>query len=72
MVGFKCKKGYKVEALRSGAGWYIGTLDPEDGCPMCRISRQYFKTEELAVKAIKEGFEIRNAMENEMCCGGMF
>ena len=43
----KCKKGYEVVACRSGAGYYLGTVD-EYGCPNCRISSAYAKTKEDA------------------------
>lgn len=39
----KCRKGYEVQALKSAAGWYIGTVD-EEGYPNCRITTEYAET----------------------------
>lgn len=60
----KCKKGYEVKPMKSPAGWYMGTVD-ENGCPNCRISRQYAKTEELAEKLPLD--RQTNCMENDFC-----
>lgn len=43
----KCIKGFEVQALKSAAGYYIGTVD-SDGFPNCRITSNYAKTEEEA------------------------
>lgn len=43
----KCIKGYEIKPCRSALGWYMGTTD-DDGCPNCRISTGYAKTEEEA------------------------
>lgn len=40
----KCRRGYVIQPLKSAAGYYIGTLD-EDGCPNCRLSTGYAKTD---------------------------
>lgn len=63
----KCRKGYDVKPLRSGAGYYVGTLD-EDGCPNCRITTQYAKTEEEAVRLPFD--RQTSCIENEWCNGG--
>ena len=62
----KCVRGFKVEALKSAAGWYIGTVD-ENGFPNCRISISYYGSKEEAEKMIKEGFAIKDYGENEFC-----
>lgn len=63
-----CKKGYEIQVLMSGAGYYIGTMDNTYG-PNCRISG-YFPTREAAEKASKTRFEKRQCMENDYCSGG--
>ena len=66
----KCIKGYEVEPLRSGAGYYMGTFDPEDG-PNCRLTTSYAKTPEEA-KGLPLDRQI--AYENVFCngCGNCF
>lgn len=64
-VGKKCKKGYELQAIRSGAGYYLGTVD-EDGCPNCRVSSGYAKTKELAEKTL---IPDRMCAENMFCNG---
>ena len=64
----KCIKGYEVQALKSAAGWYLGTLD-EDGLPNCRISCGYAETSELAEKNLVADRQI-GCIENEWCNGG--
>lgn len=44
----------KLDVLRSGAGWYIGTSSPEDG-PVTRESIEYFPSRESAQKALDSG-----------------
>ena len=61
----KCVRGHEVKALKSGAGWYIGTL--EDGCPYCRISISYYETEDEANRMMETGFAIKDYGENEFC-----
>lgn len=63
----KCKKGYEVKPMRSNAGYYIGTAD-EDGCPNCRVSQQYAKTADEALK-LPLNRQV-TCMENEFCNGG--
>lgn len=63
----KCKKGYEVKPLKSAAGWYVGTLDPE-GFPNCRISTEYAKSEEFAKILILD--RQIGCIENEFCNGG--
>jgi hypothetical protein len=46
-VGMKCIKGYKLQVLKSPAGYYLGTVD-KDGFPNCRVSIEYCKTREQA------------------------
>lgn len=62
----KCRRGYEVKALKSGAGWYLGTLD-EEGFPNCRISQNYAKTEK---EALSLGMDRQCASENRFCNGG--
>ena len=66
-----CTKGYEVQVLSCGAGYYIGTFDPEEG-PNCRISNGYFKSREEGVHALaSKSFANRcNAAENSFCHGG--
>ena len=65
LVGIKCRRGYEIQILRSGAGYYLGTVD-EDGCPNCRISNCYAKTYELAEKNLMGD---RVCEENLFCNG---
>ena len=62
----KCKCGYEVQALKSAAGYYLGTLD-EEGFPNCRISNGYAETAEDAEKL---PMDRQTCMENEFCNGG--
>lgn len=63
----KCRRGYEIKPLKSGAGWYLGTLD-EDGFPNCRISVDYAKSEEEALKLS----QFRDyAMEVQFCNKGL-
>ncbi|MBO7713749.1 MAG: hypothetical protein J6S85_09285 [Methanobrevibacter sp.] len=59
----KCVKGYEIRALKSAAGWYMGTTDDE-GFPNCRISSQYAKTKEEAEKLL---LDRQDASENQFC-----
>ena len=63
----KCKKGYDVKPLKSAAGYYIGTLDPE-GFPNCRISSGYAESEEEAVMLPLD--RQIGCIENEFCNEG--
>lgn len=63
---YKCKRGYTIKALKSAAGWYVGTLD-ESGFPQCRLSSCYAKTKEEAEKLpLDRGY----ACEIKFCNGG--
>lgn len=64
----KCKQGYEIEVCESTAGYYMGTVDPDDGFPNCRITG-YYKTPEEAAAALKRG-EIRRCIENDFCNNG--
>lgn len=44
-IGKTCRRGHEIQVLKSGAGYYIGTVD-EEGFPYCRISAGYSKTAE--------------------------
>lgn len=66
MEGLICRKGYEIKALKSGAGYYLGTVD-EDGLPYCRISIEYAKTEEEAKKLLCDR---TYAMEVQFCNEG--
>lgn len=67
----KCVKGLEIQVLRSGAGFYIGTVDTEEGYeqPNCRLSEAYFKTREAGEQALEKGFVVRMCMENQFCNG---
>lgn len=67
VCGMKCKKGYEIQACKSAAGWYLGTLD-EYGCPNCRISMQYAKTREEAETLVPD--RQTGCIENDYCNGG--
>lgn len=60
----KCRKGKEIQILRSGAGYYLGTVT-EDGCPNCRVSIGYAPTYEKA----KELLPDRVCEENMFCNG---
>ena len=62
-VGLYCSKGHQIQIMRSAAGYYIGTSDPEDQCPYCRISG-YGSTPDDARMNIE-----RECMENQFCNG---
>lgn len=59
-----CKKGFKVTVLKSGAGYFLGTVC-ENNEPNCRISSKYAKTasEALALEADRQ----YGCIENEHC-----
>ena len=61
----KCVRGHEIKALKSAAGWYIGTV--EDGFPYCRISISYFEAKEEAEDMMRDGFAIKDYGENEWC-----
>lgn len=63
----KCRKGYEVKPMQSGAGWYLGTVD-EEGFPNCRVSRNYAETEfKASLLPMDRQF---GCVENEFCNGG--
>ena len=62
-----CVSGLEVKALRSGAGWYLGTL-ALDGSPNCRISTGYTKTKKEAEQYLQ--CDRQFAMENAHCNQG--
>lgn len=64
----KCIKGFEVQALKSAAGYYIGTVD-SDGFPNCRITSDYAKTEEEA-KYLLPLDRQTGCIENEFCNKG--
>lgn len=43
-----------IQVLKSGAGFYIGTIDP-DGFPLSRESSEYYQTFADAEKALVAG-----------------
>jgi hypothetical protein len=66
----KCIKGYEIEVLSSGAGYYIGVFDDEVG-PVCRISRDYYKNRKIAEEVFKaRSWTSRDCLENNLCNGG--
>lgn len=44
-----------LKVLRSAAGYYLGTQDPEDGSPYSRESVEYWPTEAAAAEALSTG-----------------
>lgn len=65
----KCRLGHEVKAVRSAAGFYIGTQ--HDGEPMCKLSEEYWKTEAEALEHLKNAtYRTRQAVEIVWCCGG--
>ena len=63
----KCIKGFEVQALKSAAGYYMGTVD-SDGFPNCRISRDYAATKEAAQLLPLD--RQTGCIENEFCNSG--
>lgn len=66
-----CVKGLEIKVLNSSAGFYIGTFDDEEG-PMCRLSRDYWKTKIEAQTALNYGSYVARdyAPEIQYCNGG--
>lgn len=66
----KCIKGYEVEPQRSGAGYYMGTVN-EEQMPNCRLTTQYAKKREDAKNL---PLDRQHATENAFCngCGKCF
>ena len=64
----KCSKGFEIQVLQSGAGFYLGTID--DWEPNCRCSVEYYATREAAETALHTGWTIRQCVENQFCSGG--
>lgn len=63
----KCVNGLEIRVLKSGAGYYIGTVDG-DGCPNCRISTGYYADKDAAQKDLDDlTFEFRFSSENRWC-----
>lgn len=60
----RCIKGHKIEILKSGAGYYVGTR--EDGFPYCRLSDYRQEPGELDDYNYSRIFY---AMENQYCNG---
>lgn len=61
-----------LKVMRSAAGWYIGRdyydpdepwTSPDRPCPYSRESG-YFASEEEAKTALRDGFSVRNCVEN--------
>ena len=51
---------FKIQVLKSAAGFYLGTLTPE-GFPNSRDSVEYWKTEKAAEKALlTDSWTVRN------------
>ena len=34
----KCQQGYEIQVCESTAGYFMGTVDPDDGFPNCRVT----------------------------------
>jgi len=62
----KCVNGKEIQPLKSGAGWYMGTL--EDGMPYCRITQHYYATAEEAEANFRNDY--RYCEENNFCSRG--
>lgn len=45
---------WKLQVCKSGAGWYIGVIDPQQG-PLSRESQDYFGSEQEARKLLATG-----------------
>ena len=67
-VSTTCRRGHIIKVLKSAAGYYIGT--EEDSEPYCRLSEEYYTTEEKAQEALVTGFNPRICMENGFCSEG--
>lgn len=67
-----CTEGNKVEVLQSTKGYYIGTRDIYyDEGPYCRISEEYYSSQELAEEALSsKSYTERACVENSLCNGG--
>lgn len=66
----KCIRNHTIQALRFAAGWYVGTID-EDGFPYCRISAEYYRSQQECQTAIdNDSYMQRTCMENQFCNGG--
>ena len=64
-----CHKGFEIQVLRSGAGYYIGTVDSEDGSPYCRLSVNYYPTAAAAQKDLDSlSFEDRGYADEIRFC----
>lgn len=44
-----------ITVCSSGAGYYVGQIDPEDGAPLCRLSCEYWGTYQEAEDALNTG-----------------
>lgn len=64
-VGKKCRRGFTIEVLRSNAGYYVGTVDPDEG-PRCRLSACYGTTCDDKRMDCE-----RFCDENDYCNGGL-
>ncbi len=75
----KCRRGYELEVLQSGAGWYVGTKD--GWMPNCRLT-EYFGTAETTVDiltcmeedVVSRAVYVRDSADNDFCngCKGCF
>lgn len=50
-----CDQILPLQVCHSAAGYYIGTMDPEDGSPMSRESVMYWRDKAEAEKALASG-----------------
>jgi len=70
----KCTQGHLLQVLKSGAGWYIGTLIRDEefnaDMPNCRVSG-YYRSREEAQEALAGGFVLRECAENDFCSQGV-
>lgn len=63
----QCMKGLEVQSLSSPMGYYMGTVS-EEGYSNCRLSTQYAKSKEEALKLPLDRQTC--CIENEFCNGG--
>lgn len=68
MAKLVCACGYTAEVLHTPAGYYVGTVDPEEG-PQCRCSGYYASKEEAEEALRYRTFDLV-CDENIFCNGG--
>ena len=56
-------KHFPLQVLRSNAGYYIGTID-EDGFPLSRESKEYFRKQAEADQALAKGIWTQHGLSS--------